>query len=51
MGHVSIYFGSVRALITFPNADNDLLIILASSSVWPVAFVFKVFSDPARSIQ
>jgi hypothetical protein len=42
---------SVRALITLPNADNDLLIILASSRVYPVASVFSVFSEPARSQQ
>jgi hypothetical protein len=40
---------SVKALMTLPNADNDLFIILASSNVWPVAYVFPIFSDPARS--
>ena len=43
------FFVSVKALITFPRADNDLLIIFASSRVCPVAFVFSVFSDPAKS--
>ena len=42
---------SVRAFITFPKADNDLLIILASSRVVPLASVFSTFSDPARSQQ
>lgn len=40
---------SVRALITMPSADNDLLIFFASSNVWPEAPVFPTFSDPARS--
>ena len=42
-------FDSVRAFITFPNADNDLLIIFASSSTCPDAIVFPTFSDPAKS--
>ena len=42
---------SVRALMTLPRAESDLLIILASSRVYPVASVFSVFSDPARSQQ
>ena len=45
------YFGSVKALMTLPNAERDLLIILASSKVCPVALVFNVFSEPAKSIQ
>lgn len=28
---------SVKALMTIPNAESDLLIFFASSSVWPVA--------------
>ena len=40
---------SVRELITFPSAERDLLIFLASSRVWPVAPVLPTFSDPARS--
>jgi len=44
-------FASVKALITLPKAERDLLIILASSRVWPVASVFSVFSEPARSQQ
>jgi hypothetical protein len=40
---------SVRALITLPRAERDLLIILASSSVWPEAWVLPTFSDPAKS--
>ena len=42
---------SVRAFITFPKADKDLFIILASSRVVPFASVFSTFSDPARSQQ
>ena len=45
------FFVSVRALMTLPRADNDLLIIFASSSVYPVASVFSVFSLPAKSQQ
>jgi len=41
--------GSVSAFITFPNAERDLFIFLASSRVWPVAPVLPTFSDPARS--
>ena len=41
----------VSALITFPKADRDLLIIFASSRVYPVASVFAIFSDPAKSQQ
>ena len=41
-------FPSVRALMTIPSADRDLLIFLASSRVWPVAPVFSTFSDPAN---
>ena len=40
---------SVNELMTFPNADKDLLIFLASSRVCPVAPVFPTFSEPARS--
>lgn len=42
-------FPSVKALMTIPSADNDLLIFLASSKVWPEAPVFPTFSEPARS--
>lgn len=42
---------SVNALITFPSADSDLLIIFASSRVYPAASVFSTFSDPAKSQQ
>jgi hypothetical protein len=44
-------FASVSAFITFPKADRDLLIILASSRVEPFASVFSTFSEPARSQQ
>src|SRR5437016_3382749 len=40
---------SVREFITFPNAERDLFIFLASSRVWPVAPVLPTFSEPARS--
>ena len=42
-------FPSVRLFITNPRELNDLLIFFASSNVWPVAPVFDIFSDPARS--
>jgi len=45
------FFPSVRALMTLPSAERDLLIILASSRVDPVASVFSIFSEPARSQQ
>ena len=41
---------STRELITFPRADSDLLIIPASLSRSPTAFVFFERSDPARSM-
>lgn len=40
---------SVSELMTFPKAERDLLIFLASSRVCPVAPVFPTFSLPARS--
>lgn len=39
----------VRAFITFPRADRDLLMVLASSRTRPSAPVFSAFSDPAKS--
>jgi hypothetical protein len=42
-------FESVSALMTMPSAESDLLIFLASSSVWPDAPVLPTFSEPARS--
>jgi len=45
------FFDSVRPLITFPSADKLLLIILASSKVWPWASVLPIFSEPAKSQQ
>jgi hypothetical protein len=42
---------SVKALMTLPNAESDLLIILASSKVEPLASVFSTFSEPAKSQQ
>ena len=44
------FYPSARELITFPSADNDLLIIPASLSLSPLAFVFFYLSDPAKSI-
>ena len=41
----------VRALITLPRADKDLLIILASSRFCPVTSVLLIFSEPAKSQQ
>lgn len=35
--------------MTLPSVVRDLLIIFASSRVYPVAPVLEIFSDPARS--
>lgn len=43
-------FFSVKALITLPRAERDLLILPASLSLSPYACVSLVLSDPARSI-
>lgn len=40
---------SVKAFITFPKEDNDLLICFASSKTLPYAIVLLTFSLPARS--
>jgi len=40
---------SVRCFITIPKEVRDLLILFASFKVIPVAPVFVIFSDPARS--
>ncbi len=40
---------STRAFMTFPSADNDKLMFLASSRRSPVACVLLWRSDPARS--
>jgi hypothetical protein len=40
---------STNADITFPSADKDKLILLASLSLSPVAPVFVYRSDPAKS--
>ena len=42
-------FPSTNAEITFPNADNDKLIFVASLSRSPVAYVFDYLSLPAKS--
>ena len=44
-----VLFPSVRAVITCPKVVRLLLIVLASSRVYPVAPVFATFSLPARS--
>jgi len=44
-----LFLLSVNALITWPNADNDLLICLASSNTWPSAWVLPTHSEPAKS--
>ena len=44
-----VLFPSVKAVITIPNPVRDLLIIFASSKVYPVAPVLEIFSEPARS--
>ena len=40
---------STSALMTFPKAVSDRLILMPSFIVWPVAPVFEFLSDPARS--
>jgi hypothetical protein len=35
--------------MTLPRAERDLLIIFASSNVYPVALVLPIFSEPAKS--
>ena len=40
---------SVSAFITIPKVVRLLLIALASSRVYPLAPVFDIFSEPARS--
>ena len=42
-------FLSVNALMTFPNADKDKLMVLASFSRKPEAPVFLTRSEPAKS--
>ena len=42
-------FLSVSALMTLPSVVKLLLIILASSRVYPAAPVFEIFSEPAKS--
>lgn len=39
----------VRAFITFPKAESDLLMVFASSRTLPSAPVLSAFSEPARS--
>lgn len=40
---------SVNLVITIPRVVSDLLIVFASSRVYPAAPVLEIFSDPARS--
>ena len=42
-------FPSTNAEITFPNADNDKLILVASFNRSPVAYVLDYLSLPAKS--
>ena len=42
-------FLSVSEVITLPKVVRDKLIIFASSRVCPTAWVFSIFSEPARS--
>jgi len=35
--------------MTFPNADNERLILVASFNLSPTAFVLLCLSEPARS--
>ena len=39
----------VSALITFPRAERDLFMVLASSRTFPSAPDFSTFSEPAKS--
>lgn len=40
---------SANAAMTLPNADNDVLMLLASDSLVPLLIVRLTRSDPARS--
>ena len=42
-------FPSVKAVITIPSDVRLLFIVLASSNNFPLAPVFEIFSDPAKS--
>lgn len=44
-------FGSARALITFPRARSERLMLAPSRSRAPLAFVALARSEPARSIR
>ena len=43
------FWPSVRALIHIPRVVRERLMFWASFNVWPVAPVFSILSDPARS--
>ena len=43
------FFSSVRAAMTFPRASSPWLIWIPSCRVFPVAPVFLILSEPARS--
>ena len=56
MFNVSIWqykltFGSARALITFPRARSERLMLAPSRSRAPLALVALALSEPARSIR
>ncbi len=42
-----LLFPSARAAMTFPSAESDLLMFLASSRIVPSAPVLLTFSEPA----
>lgn len=44
-------FQETKTLITFPRADSDKLILLASFKCCPLACVLDYLSDPAKSIK
>ena len=46
---ICVDFPSTNADITFPRADNDKFILVASFNLSPVDFVLACLSDPARS--
>lgn len=43
------FFPSTKALITFPSAVSDKLILAPYLSLSPVAYVLDCLSEPARS--
>lgn len=47
----TLTFGSARALMTFPRARSERLMLAPSRSRAPLAFVALARSEPARSIR